>query len=90
MFRAVLVLVGRLSQVRVHAHASLACQLGRVGEQLAGHREWRARRQPDAQHRVRRGVVEFLDGGLAGEEDGVAVFYYLVGRQPASARAEIH
>ncbi len=90
VLRAVLVLFGRLGQVRVQAHLGLARQLRCLGEKLACYREGRAGRQPDAQHRLRRSVVELLDGGLAGSEDSVAVFHHLVGRQPAGARAEIH
>ena len=58
---AELLLVDRLGEVRVQAHAARAGELGRLEHQLLGHRERRARRDGDARHRAGRGVVVAVD-----------------------------
>ena len=83
-------LVERLGQVGVQAHAAAPRELRRLGHQLGRDRERRARRQRDAHHRPRRRVVEAVDGRLAGREDRVAVLDDRVGRQAAGGLPEVH
>ena len=83
-------LVERLGQMRMQAHAATARQLGGIGHQPARHRERRARRERDPHHRTRRWVVETADRGLAGGQDRIAVLDDLVGRKAAIRAPEIH
>ncbi len=83
--RAVLVLVGGLGQVGVQPDAPAPGQLGRLGQQLAGDRERRARRDAQPQHRARRRVMELLERRLGGGQDLVPALDHVVGRQPALA-----
>ncbi len=52
LIEAVLLLVLRLGQVGVQPHPAFARQLRRLGHQLAGYGERRARGKGDAEHRV--------------------------------------
>ena len=87
---AELLLVERLGHVGVQADVPRSRELGRLGHQLLGDAERRARRERDPDHGVRRRVVEAVDRLGAGLEDRVAVLGDLVGRQAALRLPEVH
>ena len=64
-------LVERLAQVRVQAHAQRAAQLGRLNQQVLGHGERRAGCQHHLPHREGRRVVELLYRALGVGENGI-------------------
>ena len=76
-------LVDRLGEVRVQAHAARARERGRLAHQRLGDRERRAGRDRDPRHRARRRVVVAVDRLRRGLEDRVAILDDLVRREPA-------
>ena len=83
-------LVVRLGQVRVQAHAAATRELGGLAHQLARDRERRARRNRDPQHRAGRRVVVARDRLVRRRENLVARLADLVRRQAALRDAEVH
>ena len=79
-----------LGQVRVHRDAVRARQRRRLAHQVGTHRERRARRNADPQHREAPRVVERLDQPARVREDRVFALDERVGRQAAPARAHAH
>ena len=79
-------LLDGLGHVRVQPNAALAGELRRLGHQLLGDAERRARRERDPAHRARRRVVELVQRRRVGGEDRVAVLDHAVGREPALQR----
>ncbi len=88
--KAVLLLVDRLAQVGVEAHALVAGQRRRLGHQPGADRERRARRDGHLEHRARRGVVVGVDGLGRGGEDLIQPLDHLVGGQAALGDATVH
>ena len=80
---AELLLVQRLGEVGVQAHAERRASAADSVISVGGDRERRARRERDPHHRPGRGVVEPVDRVLGGGQDRVEVLDHGVGRQAA-------
>jgi hypothetical protein len=84
-------LVERLGQVRMQAHAGVATREAcALAHQVRRHAERRARSHPHAQHRARRGIVEHGKHALGVGEDRVLLLHEAVGRKAAAALAQAH
>ena len=84
------ILIGGLSQVGVQAHTCRTGQLGGLPHQVTGHRERGARRDSNAQHRVRGGVVPAADRRLSRSQDRVTVLHDIVRWQATRAATQVH
>ena len=81
---------GVLGQVRVQAHALVGGEQGGVAHELARHREGRAGRDTDADHRAFGRIVEGVDHPDAVLQDIGLALHQAVGRQAAGAFADAH
>ena len=79
-----------LSQMRVERHAIFARENGAVPHQILAHREGRARRDDDAQHRETGGIVIILHEPLHLFQDRRLLLDHAIGRQAALRLADAH
>ena len=87
---AVRLLLARLGEMGVQRKPEPPGELRRLGHQLSGHGERRARRDRDLHARARPGLVQLADEALGVGEHGVDVLDELVRREAAVRDAEVH
>ena len=88
--QAVGLFIARLGQVRMQAHAVPASQVGARAHQFRRHGKRRARRQREAQHGARRGIVILRDQALAVLQNPRFVLHHRIRRQAAFAPSHAH
>ena len=89
-FVAVAVLVLGLGEMRVQPDLQLRGELGRRLHQRCRHREWRAWRERDLNHRIVAALMVPVDQPLAVGKDSVFVLHHAVRREPAVALRQVH